>query len=119
MSLNKQEGNIGEATATKFLKEKGYKILELNYRTPLGELDIVAQDGETIVFVEVKTRSSMKYGVPSLAVNYQKQRHIRNSAIYYLKAKHLLDKVSARFDVLSILMNGSTDYEIEHLQNAF
>ena len=119
MSLTKQEGDLGEAIATKFLKKSGYKILELNYRTPLGEIDIIAKDKETIVFVEVKTRSSKKFGLPGEAVNYQKQRHIRNSALYYLKSKGLLDKVSARFDVISILMSNITDYEIEHLQNAF
>lgn len=93
-------GEKGEGLAAKFLKRKGYKIVRQNYKTPLGEIDIIARDGETLVFVEVKTRESMEYGFPFESVNRVKKRKIANVAMLFLK--RFKDVPPCRFDIVSI-----------------
>ena len=110
---NKVTGDIGETLACNYLVKKKYKILERNYRSVIGEIDIIAKYKKTIVFIEVKRRLSEKFGRPSEAVNAVKQFKIRSVASGYLKHKNLLDK-SCRFDVVEIL-----DDKINHIENAF
>jgi putative endonuclease len=95
-------GKAAEIAAVEFLKSKGYKILELNYKKKFGEIDIIARDKGVICFVEVKARHSLSRGAPQEAVNLAKQRQICRVAVSYLKSKDLLDR-PARFDVLGIL----------------
>ena len=95
------------------------KILEQNFRTSFGEIDIVARDGNEIVFVEVKTRASNRFGEPKEAVTLHKQHTIRQVATVYLKKHNLLDSASVRFDCISILQSDGHDFEVEHLKNAF
>ena len=112
--MNKRQfGSEGEAEARAFLQRRGAKILEMNYRRPTGEIDIIARAGRTVVFVEVKRRSSLRYGRPGEAVNRQKQQHILRTAQLYLQEKRLAD-VPVRFDVIEILPG-----EIRHIENAF
>lgn len=113
LSLGKQ----GEAFAAKFLKNQGYRIKERNYRSPLGEIDIIALDGGTLVFVEVKTRSNKTFGTPFEAVNQRKQGQILKTAQYYLSRKRIMNN-SARIDVVSILSDGKK-MEAELIRNAF
>ena len=110
-------GKKGEAFAVKYLKKKGYKIKETNYLTPLGEIDIIATEGGTIVFVEVKTRSDMSFGFPFEAVNRRKQAQIIKSAHYYMLEKKIKEK-PLRIDVVSIVASGGT-MEAELIRNAF
>lgn len=110
---NKNKGNIGENKAVNYLVEKGYEILETNYKTKLGEIDIIAKDGERIVFVEVKARATARFGYPREAVNYYKQKTIQMVASMYLKSKRLLNSY-IRFDIIEILAG-----EITHLISAF
>ena len=110
--MNKALGLIGENKAKDFLINKGYKIIETNYSNKIGEIDIVAQVNDTIVFVEVKTRSSNKYGYGREAVNVSKQNKIRLVATSYIKLKKIMDK-HIRFDVIEI--NDS----MCHIENAF
>ncbi len=91
----------GEDAAVKYLRENGYKILSRNYRTRLGEVDIVARDRDTFCFIEVKTRSSDRFGLPQEAVSAVKQRQISKAALQFLKDHRLFEK-KARFDVVSI-----------------
>ncbi|MBM3246422.1 MAG: YraN family protein [Candidatus Omnitrophica bacterium] len=91
----------GEEAAVDFLKGSGYKIIARNYRTRLGEIDIIACDKDTYCFIEVKARYSDKFGLPSEAVTRFKQRQISKAALAFLKEKHLLDK-KARFDVAAV-----------------
>ena len=107
-------GIQGEALATEHLENQGYKILELNYKNKIGEIDIIAKDGETIVFIEVKARQSLRFGHPREAVNFYKQQKIRSVAIGYLKFKKLYERVPVRFDVVDILGD-----KITHIKNAF
>jgi len=109
-------GSKGEDIAAGFLKDKGYRIVARNYKTPIGEIDIIAEQKETLVFVEVKTRSSNSFGYPFEAVNARKQHKLKNLALLYLK-KQKKDS-AVRFDVLSIHISGGKK-EIEHIEDAF
>ena len=117
--LNKRQqfGKESESEAVRYLKKSGYKILEQNYRTKLGEIDIIAKDKGTIAFIEVKSRRSGNYGNPKWAVTPKKQRKISMVALYYLKATNQSGE-KARFDVVTI----TSDYDnprIEIIKNAF
>ncbi len=96
----KELGAEGEEQASRFLERFGYKILERNYRSPLGEIDIVATDGQVICFIEVKTRRALSYGWPQEAVHLRKQRRIVQVALIYLKEKGIRDR-DIRFDVVA------------------
>jgi putative endonuclease len=113
-------GQRGEWAAAKYLKRRGYKILALGDRLKhRDELDIVAADGQTVVFVEVKTRASQIQGHPAEAVDAVKQRKLTKLAVTYLKRHHLLD-YPARFDVIAITWpENARKPHIEHIQNAF
>ena len=106
-------GKLGERIALGFLKRSGYRILETNFRTPFGELDVVARRGGHIVFVEVKTRASSSLGPPCLSVTRSKQRHIIRSALVYLKRRNLVDS-NWRIDVVSVTMDH--DHEVEKIE---
>jgi putative endonuclease len=112
-------GNRGERAAVKFLKGQGYKILHRGYRILGGELDIVAVEGRTVVFVEVKTRASHDAGHPAEAVDIHKQRQLTQLALAYLRRYQLLEN-PARFDVIAITwpLNQKRP-TIEHIKNAF
>ena len=111
---NKTLGSIGEAIAEAYLKKHGYKILERNYRLKIGEIDLIAEKDNGISFIEVKSRSSKKFGTAKEAVNFQKQFKIRKVAEYYLmKAKK--EYFYVNFDVIECYSN----VEIEHIKNCF
>lgn len=112
--MSKELGIKGEVLAKEYLINKGYKIIDTNYKNKIGEIDIIAKLKNTIVFVEVKARESVKFGLPREAVNFYKQQKIRNVAIGYLKFKGLYEKVSVRFDVIDIIGTSIT-----HIENAF
>jgi putative endonuclease len=111
-------GTQGEAQAVQFLKEHGYTIITTNYRVgKMGEIDIIAKDGDTIVFVEVKLRRTTKYGTPEEAVTYSKQRTIRRMAEGYLMFNRIED-IPCRFDVVAIEARYGT-YVVRHHKNCF
>jgi putative endonuclease len=117
--LNRQQkfGEKGEEIAVRHLKKRGYKIIETNYRTKLGEIDIIAQDKDTIVFAEVKTRRSVQFGNPKQAVTIRKQKKISMVALYYLKATGQ-SSARARFDVVAVISNRDKP-QVEIIKNAF
>lgn len=106
-------GRAGEKRACEFLKEKGFKILETNFKTFVGEIDIIAQDKETLVFIEVKTRMSDAFGSPSEAVDRKKQEKYVKVASEYLVVNQKSES-PCRFDVIEI-----QDGEINHVIDAF
>ncbi len=110
-------GNKAEEKAQGFLKSNGYKILRRNFKTKLGEIDIIAKDKDTFCFVEVKCRSSERFGTGFEALNSRKQSQISKAALVYLKENKLLDR-KARFDVVS-LDNSGTEEKISLVKNAF
>ena len=104
MSKTKDFGELGESYSCRFLKDKGYEILERNFRTKYGEIDIIAMDGNTLVFVEVKARISTKYGRPEEAVTSRKIKNIKRAAEYYIL---LNSKRPGKFriDVVSLIVS--------------
>jgi putative endonuclease len=113
----KELGRKGEEVALRFLKKKGYRIIEKNYVCKMGEMDIIAKEKDTLAFIEVKTRTSTEFGPPQLAVTPSKQRQLSKVALSYLNKKQLND-VKARFDVVAILL-GQKGEEIELIKDAF
>ncbi len=111
-------GQSGEDTAAEFLSNNGYAILTRNYRCRYGEIDIIAQSRDVLVFIEVKTRTGDVYGSPAAAVTLRKQRQISKTAQYYL-AEHNLFDAPARFDVVCIAIDPDQRTRIEILPNAF
>jgi putative endonuclease len=115
---NRALGQQGEEIAAAYLKGLRFKILDRNFRCKGGEVDIIARDGKTLVFVEVKTRRNLSFGPPQLAVTPFKQRQISKAALTWL-AKNKMFGASARFDVISILLPENQDPVIDHIRNAF
>ena len=113
----KSLGSEGEVLALQFLRKKGYVILAQNYKTRIGEIDIIAKDGETIVFVEVKARSNDSFGSPYESVNTTKRQKLKNLALLYLKKQK--KEFPTRFDVISITCLGNGHKEIQHITDAF
>jgi putative endonuclease len=113
-----QFGQASEMQAEQFLLAKGYRILDRNVRTPLGELDLVAEDQGVVVFVEVKGRATEAFGGALLAVDHRKQVKLTKLAAQYLARRHWSDK-TCRFDVVLVQGRPSDQGRIEHLQNAF
>ncbi len=112
-------GQRGEAAAARYLKGLGYKIVGRGAQLRIGEIDIIAVDGRTVVFVEVKTRDSTIAGEPHEAVDLNKQKRLTRLALVYLKRNGLLE-CRARFDVVSIVWpKNSRRPQIEHIKNAF
>ncbi len=111
-------GDRGEAIAARYLRRRGYRIVGRGVRTGLGELDLVAVDGRTVVFVEVKTRQSGQQGHPAEAVDLAKQRRLTLLATAYLKNHGLLNH-SARFDVVAVTWPDGRRPHVEHIRNAF
>lgn len=114
MRKNTREiGSVFEKQAGEYLKTKGYIIIEYNFRCKTGEIDIIALDGETLVFCEVKYRSDNRKGTPFEAVTISKQKKISRTALYYI-TKHQITNMPCRFDVVGI-----TRDKIELIKNAF
>jgi len=113
MALTRKYGKKAEEKACIYLKKKGYKIVERNWYFHKNEIDIIALDGETLVFVEVKSRSSGDFGMPEDSITFYKKQNIIKSAKGYIMMKRLFD-INARFDVVAVF-----DEKIEHYKSAF
>lgn len=116
--MTRELGQLGEELAVDLLKAKGYIILERNFRCKLGEIDIIARDKDTLVFLEVRSKSSSGFGVPQESVNYKKQRTIRRVAEYYL-IKNKLQNDFCRFDVIAVTWQNNSTPKIEIIKDAF
>lgn len=115
---NKRElGKSGEDRAVNFLRQKGFSIIRTNYRTPDGEIDIIAQDGDTIVFIEVKSRRSLSYGDPETAVDSIKKNQIKKIAKQFISHYQLFDR-DCRFDIVALYYEGQA-VQIKYIPNAF
>ncbi|GMQ80681.1 MAG: YraN family protein [Rhodothermia bacterium] len=126
--MRKKVGQEGEALAAAYLEQKGYRILERNYRFQRAEVDLICfqpaskyEDGGELVFVEVKTRTSHAYGVPETAVDTSKQKNLKRAARSYLH-EHRMEGALCRFDVLAITRIGGKvggQVDIHHIEGAF
>lgn len=110
-------GRLGEKLARDHIRQQGYRVIELNHRSRLGELDIICRDGSTIVFIEVKTRTSDAFGSPAEAVDARKRAKLRRLAQEYL-IEHGLEASDVRFDVLGIRLDADPP-GIDHIRDAF
>lgn len=111
-------GARGEDLAVKYLKKKGYKVIERNYRCQWGEIDLVAREGDTLVFVEIKSRSSSGFGLPQDAVDRFKQGKLIEVARAYLAERRLTEDITMRFDVVAVQLTQSGP-DIELIKDAF
>jgi putative endonuclease len=116
MAFHNKIGDIGEEVAANYLVEKGYIIINCNWRYRHTDIDVIARNSDTLVFVEVKTRMSDVWGNPEDAVTNSKMKRISEAANYYIQNNRL--DLQVRFDVISILVNKGA-YEIEHFEDAF
>ncbi|MBQ3554192.1 MAG: YraN family protein [Clostridia bacterium] len=110
-------GNVGEKAACKYLKKNKYKILACNYRKPYGEIDIIVQKGETVVFVEVKTRKGTEFGLACEAVTASKQKRLVQTAYSFIEENNL--DLNYRFDVIEVYHENGKAKTINHIENAF
>lgn len=117
LTPSKRRGDRGEDEAARFLKKRGYRVLERNWRHRQWELDLVCRDGDTIVFVEVKTRAAGTMGTPADGLNRKKQERLVKAASQYLSKMELWDE-PCRFDLTAIVDSGDS-LEVEHIENAF
>jgi len=120
--MNKHEpyllGKSGEEVALHYLKRKRYKIIEKGFRLFRGEIDIIAYDNKTLVFIEVKTRRSRDFGLPEESVTHSKQKQIRKIAQGFLSINKIQD-IECRFDVISLIKTEKNAYLFRHIKNAF
>jgi putative endonuclease len=114
LEQSRKKGAAYERLAAAFLQKKGYEILKRNYYSPQGEIDLIARDGEYLVFVEVKYRADSRYGHPLETVDTRKQRRIKGAARWYLRENGPKEETACRFDVVGMLKD-----EIIHVENAF
>jgi putative endonuclease len=117
MGKHNETGARGEQIAQEFLQAKGYTLLHRNWRTARKEVDLIALDGEMLVFIEIKTRSGFAFGFPEEAVGPQKQQHLRVAATAFLRLFPQYRTV--RFDVVSIMLRNGHIEELRHLVDAF
>jgi putative endonuclease len=111
-------GRVGEDAATAHLLAHGYRLRARNFRCPLGEIDLVMEEGDDLVFVEVKTRSSLAFGLPHEAVSWSKQRKLGRAALWYCHSHDLGDR-GYRFDIVEVVVLNGEVAAVNVLRNAF
>ncbi len=118
---NRAYGTLGEEAAVAYLDKHGYKIITRNFRVGrMGEIDIIGKDGDTLCFIEVKTRSNFSFGYPAQAVSNQKQATITRIAQIYMQSNRCYDDVPVRFDIVELMMDRAGNIkDISLIQNAF
>lgn len=117
MGQTQARGQGGEEAAVQYLQSQGYDIRSRNFRCRFGELDVIAQKGQLLCFVEVRMRSTAVWGDPAQTVSWAKQRKVVKTALHYL-ARHSLKECMLRFDVISVVGQGA-DRQVEHIPGAF
>lgn len=108
-------GKAGEIAARAYLEELNYTIVEVNFRCPIGEIDIVARDRDAIVLVEVRTKTSRSYGSPEESINAEKAHRLRRLALYYLQSKRQIE-TSSRIDLLAVILSKET-LEVQNIRH--
>jgi putative endonuclease len=117
MASHNELGKWGEDVAAEYLERQGYTIIERDWKSGHRDLDIIALDGDTIVFVEVKTRSNRMFTDPEMAVDYQKIRHLQQAANHYIKYRHINHDI--RFDIITVVGTMNDSPAIDHIKDAF
>lgn len=114
MYIRHEIGKLGENLAVKYLEQNEYKVIEKNFECRQGEIDIIAINKNELVFIEVKTRTNIKYGKPVDAVDLKKRKHLIKAVEYYLYSRHLEDEF-VRIDVIEIYLY-QTKYKVNHIK---
>ncbi|RZK82324.1 MAG: YraN family protein [Pedobacter sp.] len=117
MAFHNDLGRRGEDIAKEYLENKGYQILKLNWKCSRAEIDLIAKDSNTLVFVEVKTRSSLDYGNPEDFVDWRKEQHLEFASLAFIEASNHEGEI--RFDVIAIDFESKNNYNINHIEDAF
>jgi putative endonuclease len=117
MASHNDLGRWGEDVAADYLERQGYTIIERDWKSGHRDLDIIALDDDTVVFVEVKTRSNRMFTDPEMAVDYQKIRHLQQAANHYIKYRHIDNDI--RFDIITVVGTMNETPSIEHIKDAF
>ena len=117
MALHNELGKWGEDVAANYLERQGYTIIERDWKSGHRDLDIIAREGDTVVFVEVKTRRNRQFADPEMAVDYQKIRHLQQAANHYIKYRHIDHDI--RFDIITVVGTMDETPSIEHIKDAF
>ncbi len=117
LNFKKRIGNKGESIAEEYLKQKGYKIIQRNYRCRFGEIDIIAKDGNTVVFTEVRTKQNNNFGSPQESITPAKIEKISKASLSFIQEKKMAG-FSYRFDLIAITFSQGRQ-NIEHIENAF
>ena len=115
MAAHNDTGKWGEDLASKYREEKGYTIVERDWKSGRRDIDIIALDDDVVVFVEVKTRRNRLYGEPEESVDYHKLQNLQQAISHYVKFKHIRQEI--RFDIISIVGTVGTDPDIQHIQD--
>jgi len=115
MAAHNELGKWGEDQAAEYLERKGYTIIERDWKSGRRDLDIVAQDGEVIVFVEVKTRRNSLFGQPEESVDYHKLQSLQQAINHYIKFRQIRQEI--RFDIISVVGTIGTEPDIQHIQD--
>ena len=115
MAEHNELGKWGEDLAALYLQDKGYVILERDWHSGHRDIDIVARDGQTVVFVEVKTRRNRTFAEPETAVDFQKLRNLKQAANHYIKFRHI--GYDVRFDVVTVVGTSGSEPEIMHIED--
>lgn len=113
----KEKGREGERLAARFLEKQGFRIRDRNYRNRLGEIDIVAEDGDVLVFVEVRALKASSGHTPEETIHWKKQQRLTRTALAYIQQKGL-ESLPARFDVIAVALSGNRP-SLRHIPNAF
>ena len=117
MTPNQKIGKRGEVLAVRYLEEQGYQILETNWRFSRAEIDIISKEGDILVFVEVKTRSSDLFGAPELGLTAKQEIQIADAAAAYMRA--VQHEWEIRFDIISIILENENQFQLQHFKDAF
>lgn len=115
MATHNDTGKWGEDLAAAYLEKKGYTIVERDWKSGRRDIDIIALDGDVVVFVEVKTRRNRLFGDPEESVNYQKLQNLQQAISHYVKFRHIRQEI--RFDIISIVGTIGTEPDIQHIQD--
>lgn len=119
MTLMRQKvGQMGEQAARDYLEKQGYSIIETNYRCKLGEIDIIARDGEMVVIVEVRTKTGLAFGRPEESINRDKARKLNRLALQYIQANYHRE-ISSRIDLIAVMIekNSGLVKDVKHIKN--
>ncbi|MEJ7557329.1 MAG: YraN family protein [Pedobacter sp.] len=117
MASHNELGKRGEEIAKEYLENKGYQILKMNWRHKRAEIDLIAKHDGTLVFVEVKTRSSANFGNPEEFVDWKKEKQLEFASLFYIEQSNHEGEI--RFDIVAITMDTKKSYSVHHIEDAF